>query len=214
MKAVVLLSGGIDSAVALWDVRSRTRGVQALTFHYHDRARQEIDATRALAAAAGVPLREIEVPFLREATDLGEDQSPALAGAPEGYVPARNLVFYAVAANVAESVGACSIVGGHHGEDATLFPDASPDFFSVFGELARMGVWSWQKRPFTVDLPLKGLSKREVVARGLALGVPMGLTWSCYGTAERSCGHCRSCRERLQAFAEVGAADPIAYAGP
>lgn len=214
MKAVVLLSGGIDSAVALWDVKTRTRDVSALTFDYFDRAKQEIDATRAVAAAACVPLREIEVPFLREAADLGDDRSPALAGAPEGYVPARNLVFYAIAANVAESLGACSIVGGHHGEDATLFPDASPSFFERFSELARMGVWSWQKRPFTVELPLKGMTKREVVARGLELGVPMELTWSCYGTGDRSCGHCRSCKERRAAFAEVGARDPIAYAGP
>lgn len=214
MKAIVLLSGGIDSAVALWDVKAKVAQVHALTFDYFDRARQEIEATRALAASAAVALTEIEVPFLREAADLGAERSPALAGAPEGYVPARNLVFYAIAANVAESLGACSIVGGHHGEDATLFPDASPSFFERFSELARMGVWSYQRRPFTVELPLKGLTKKEVVARGLALGVPMDLTWSCYGTGDRSCGQCRSCRERLQAFAEVGAEDPIAYAGP
>lgn len=211
MKPLVLLSGGIDSAVALWDVKSRSPDAHAVTFHYHDRAPGEIEATHVLARAAGVPLRVVEMPWLREAGDL-DDPGPLLADAPEGYVPARNLVFYSVAAHVAESLGLCTIVGGHHGEDAALFPDASPSFFERFEGLARLGVWSYRKRPLRVELPLRGLTKLEVIRRAIELDVPLPLTWSCYGTGERSCGRCRSCRERRDAFAALGREDPIAYA--
>ncbi|HLE96948.1 MAG TPA: 7-cyano-7-deazaguanine synthase [Candidatus Thermoplasmatota archaeon] len=214
MKHLVLLSGGIDSAVALrWSLR-QTKDVVALTFDYHDRAAQEKQATVALAEAAGVPLRVVTLPFLREASDLSAEdrQNPHLADAPEGYVPARNLVFYAIAANVAETLGASTIVGGHHGEDAELFPDASRPFFDRFEDLARLGVWSYRKRPFDVALPLGHRTKEEVVRLAFEWNVPLELTWSCYGDGARACGRCRSCAERSAAFEAVGAADPALVA--
>lgn len=211
-RALVLLSGGIDSAVALWwSLRRKGWDAEALSFQYFERPVQEADAARALAEAAGVPLRVIEVPFLREAAVV---PGAAVRRAPEGYVPARNLVFYSIAAGVAESVGASVLVGGHHGRDQDLFPDASPAFFRRFAALARMGVWSFRGSRFRVEQPLLGLDKEGVVKLALELGVPLPLTWSCYADGAVGCGTCASCRERLAAFAAIGAKDPLAYAAP
>lgn len=215
-RALVLLSGGIDSAVALHAALARGHEVAPLTFDYHLRPRRELAALDALLRDARtrgpvLPLQRVAVPFLREVEDMAS--RPAhLAGAPEGYIPARNLVFYAIAASLAESQGARVLVGGHNGTDPELFPDSSPRFFGPFNALLPVAAWSHRRAPFEVLLPLSGRTKADVLRLGQDLRVPFAHTWSCYHDGPLHCGHCGSCRERREAFAEVGAQDPVPYA--
>lgn len=215
-RAIVLLSGGIDSAVALWWARERYE-TYALSFDYHLRPKSEIHATVELAREAGVSrLVRVDLPFLREASDMPASLrlNPALEDAPEGYVPARNLVFYSLAAYHAEALGARIVVGGHHAVDGTLFPDASPAFFRRFEDLAGLGVWSFRRSPMRVELPLATLAKADVLELARRVGTPLASTWSCYADAPAPCGECRSCRERADAFASARLPDPaIAVTG-
>lgn len=213
--ALVLLSGGIDSAVALhWALRAG-HDVLPVTFDYHLRPARELEACEALleharARGAVAPLQRIALPFLREVEDL--PSRPAhLGGAPEGYGPARNLVFYAIAASLAEVHGARRIVGGHNGTDPEMFPDSSPAFFADFNALLGRAAWSHAKAPFEVVLPIAGKPKAEVLRLGKELGVPFALTWSCYHDGKAHCGQCGSCRERREAFAEAGMRDPVPF---
>src|SRR2546427_2349583 len=213
-KAIVLLSGGIDSAVFLWCASAKGWGVRPLTFHYFRRPPQEVVATCALLEASNTAgLREIDLPFLREVDDLkaaGIENKDLLAS-PEGYIPARNMVFYSLAAYEAEPLGARWVIGGHNGSDPEAFPDASPKFFNFFNSMYRLGLWSYPKTPVQILLPLSGKSKVDVVRLGLDLGVPLELTWSCYWDREKHCGICASCRERREAFAALGLDDPLEY---
>jgi 7-cyano-7-deazaguanine synthase len=141
-------------------------------------------------------------------------ENPRLPSAPEGYVPARNLVFYALALNQAEILGARYVIGGHNSGDSHVFPDASPRFFSAVNELGRIGLWSWEASPVEVIVPLSGLTKERVLQLGLELGVRFEHTWSCYGDGPVHCGVCESCRERQEAFRNIGSMDPVPYARP
>ncbi|MEM3086394.1 MAG: 7-cyano-7-deazaguanine synthase [Halobacteria archaeon] len=191
-RCTVLLSGGLDSAVALWWARKKFRGVEALTFTFSGRSARELRAARRLAREAGVALEDVAVPFLRE------------RGPPRGRIPARNLVFYAIALARAEALGAGAVVGGHTREDPARFPDAGRPFFRKMERLAATG----SRSPVRILTPLASLGKTEVVLKGLALGVPLSLTWSCYGNGPRPCGRCPACRERREAFRECGVREP------
>ncbi len=211
-KAIVLLSGGIDSAVTLWWAQAKGWDIRPLTFHYFRRPPQEVVATHKLLELSEIrDLREMDLPFLREVDDLKDAglENKALLGSPEGYIPARNMVFYALAAYVAEPLGARWVIGGHNGSDPEAFPDSSPKFFDLFNSMYRLGLWSYPRTPAQILLPLKGKSKVEVVKLGLELGVPFEHTWSCYWDREVHCGTCASCRERREAFRALGVADPI-----
>src|SRR3990170_6741796 len=182
-KALVLLSGGIDSAVCLWWVRHRGWLPVALTVDYHARPSAEVRAVRDLLSAAKVPeLITVPLPFLKDIDDLRKEglRNPILSDAPDPYIPARNLIFYALAGYYAETLGAALIVGGHNGIDPETFPDSSPDFFTHVNSLYRLGLWSYPKAQVSIKLPLAGKPKEEVVAMGRALGVPFEKTWSCY----------------------------------
>jgi 7-cyano-7-deazaguanine synthase len=183
-KAIVLLSGGIDSAVALWWARDRYR-VTALSFDGARRPRGEVRACEALAARANVPLLRVATPFLR--------------ARPSGYVPARNLVFHGIALSLAEERGMEAVVAGHNRSDARAFGDARPEFFRRLERL-NGGV--------RIELPLAKLTDAQVVAAGLRRGVPLGLTWSCYRDGPRPCRRCGACRDRLESFRLSGSEDP------
>jgi 7-cyano-7-deazaguanine synthase len=191
-RAIVLLSGGLDSAVCLWWARAEGYDVHALTFDFPGRPPRELAAARLLAAAAHATLEVVSLPFLRE-----------MPCAPPGYLPGRNLVYYAIAASRAEALGASAIVGGHIATDPDGFPDASPAFFDALGRTLQAGA-----SPARILRPLAGLSKVEAIRRAIALGVPLDLTVSCYASDDRPCGRCVSCDERATAFAAVGVADP------
>lgn len=215
-RALVLLSGGLDSAVALAWAHREGWDVEPLTFDYHARPRREREAAFAVARAVGArPARVVPLPFLREVGDVpvAERLNPALGDAPDGYVPARNLVFYALASHFAEIAGARAIVGGHIGTDAERFGDASGAFFEGLSALNRRGLWTARRAPIDIVLPLKGMAKREVVSLAVELGVPLGDTWSCYVDGASPCASCPSCVERERAFAALGVADPLVATG-
>lgn len=213
-RAVVLLSGGIDSAVSLWWTQAQGWNAMALTFNYFRRPEKEKEATEALVRRIGnCVLRQVDLPFLREVVDV-EDSRPgkrALSKAPEGYIPARNMIFYSIAASEAEIWNAEHVVGGHNGSDPETFPDSDPRFFERLNRLYEFGLWSYPKKRTRIVLPLMKKSKEDVVKLGLSLGVPFELTWSCYWDGQSHCGKCPSCVERIGAFEKIGVGDPVPY---
>jgi len=213
-RASVLLSGGVDSAVALWWAKSNGWEVRPLTFDYFGRPAREQKAIEDLVARAGAgTIRHVDLPFLKEVDDLRKEgiDNRALLESPEGYIPDRNLIFYALAGYYAELDGARYIVGGHNGIDPESFPDSSPKFFNFLNSIFRLSLWSYERSPVQILVPLSGKTKEEVVRMGLAMGVPFEVTWSCYWNRNVHCGTCVSCRERREAFAAAGVADPVRY---
>ena len=213
-RAIVLVSGGVDSAVGLWWARAQGWEVRPLTFDYFGRPKRELAAVADLVERAGVrPVRTVDLPFLKEVDDLRPSgfENRALAESPEGYIPARNLFFFSLAAYYAELDAARHLVGGHNAADPAAFPAASPRFFDHLNQLFGMSLWSYERSPLEVVLPLRGRSKEEVVRMGRSLGVPFELTWSCYWDRDAPCGTCVSCTERREAFAAAGLEDPAPY---
>src|SRR2546427_3225484 len=213
-RAIVLLSGGVDSAVALWWAKKQGWDIRPLTFDYFGRPKRENEAVRALTSQAGTaPIRHVDLPFLKEVDDLREEgfENRVLLDSPEGYIPGRNLIFYGLAGYYAELDAARYLVGGHNGVDPESFPDSSPKFFNFLNSVFHLSLWSYDKAPVQILVPLSGKSKEEVVRMGLEMNVPFDVTWSCYWDRAVHCGTCVSCRERREAFAAVGAVDPVEY---
>jgi 7-cyano-7-deazaguanine synthase len=208
-KAIVLVSGGIDSTIALWWVMRKDWEPIPLTFDYFARAKAEKSATRLILRKAGIE-HFIEVPLesVKEVHDLAkEGRVPrTLKDAPEGYIPARNMIFYSIAAYYAEVFGAEFIVGGHNKGDPEEFPDSNPSFFRQMNGLLKMGLWSYRQKAVKILTPLRYKTKPDVVRLGLRLGAPLGLTWSCRFDAKKPCGKCSSCIERDHALssADIG----------
>ena len=212
MRAIVLFSGGLDSTVALYWARSRGWEVVAIEFEYHERPERERRACTELHAQAGIADRiVVPVQFMREVVDLpaGELANASLARAPEGYIPARNLIFYSLSAYHAERLGARYIVGGHTRSDCERFPDAGKAFWEQLNRILRIAIWSHAEIQTEIVLPLIEMEKADVIRLGVALGVPFGLTWSCYFNAGHPCGSCASCRERAESFAAAALPDPL-----
>ena len=225
-QAVVLLSGGMDSCVCAAEARARhgAKSVALLHVSYGQRteAREakafqdiadfyqvtqrlmvKLDHFRAIGGSALTDSR-IAVPE----NELG---APGAKGSeiPVTYVPFRNAHFLSVAVSWAEVIGAGAIYIGAVAEDSSGYPDCRPEYYHVFQELIRVGT-----RPETqieIVTPVIALKKRQIIRRGIELGAPLHLTWSCYQSDERACGVCDSCLLRLRAFAEAGHSDPIAY---
>lgn len=210
--ALVLLSGGIDSTVSLYWALAKGWRVRTIEFEYYQRPHRERTACRQLRERIGLD-KHIIVPleFIREVSDLEENNPAAIfwKQAPQGYIPSRNLLFYAFAAYYAEILGARYIVGGHNRGDSADFPDAGKLFFDQMNELLKTSMWSHSRLDTQILLPLMGLEKAEVVRMGETLKVPFELTWSCYHDAEVPCGICDSCGERRDAFCDAGIGDPL-----
>jgi 7-cyano-7-deazaguanine synthase len=205
-KALVMLSGGLDSATCLYWARERF-DVSAITFNYFGRLENEKRATASLAEAAGVKVINVDIPFVREAGDAGD----ALAGSDlkrAAYVPARNMMFYSIAAHHAEYLGARWIVGGHNMHDASFFKDASRQYIEKLNALFREACLSCEGNPYQIVLPLAEMDRAGVIRLAQKLNVPIELTWSCHAEGDRHCGTCYSCRQRVEAFATMGLVDP------
>ena len=214
-RAIVLLSGGVDSAVALWWAKKQGWDIRPLTFDYFGRPKRENEAVRALTSQAETaPIRHVDLPFLKEVDDLRKEgfENRILLDSPEGYIPGRNLIFYGLAGYYAELDAARYLVGGHNGVDPESFPDSSPKFFNFLNSMFHLSLWSYDKAPVQILVPLSGKSKEEVVRMGLEMNVPFDVTWSCYWDRAVHCGTCVSCRERKEAFSAVGVEDPVEYA--
>lgn len=226
-RAVVLLSGGLDSATALAEAKARGFELYALTILYGQRHVIEREAAGRVARAAGVK-EHVELPIdlrrfggsaLTDRIEVPKDrptESLAEQGIPITYVPARNTVFLALALGWAEVLGAFDIFVGVNCVDYSGYPDCRPEFLEAFERLAnlatRAGVEG--RGEFRIQAPLLRLTKDEIIRRGLALGVDYALTHSCYDPTPDglSCGRCDSCRLRLEAFERLGISDPIGYA--
>ena len=224
-KAVVLVSGGLDSATALAVAASEGFEVYAMTFRYGQRHAVEVEAARRVADCAGVDqhvvvdidLRQFGGSALTDALAVPKDRSLAAMaeGVPITYVPARNTIFLSFALAWAEVLGADDIFVGVNAVDYSGYPDCRPAFIEAFERMANLATKAATEdgRKMTIHAPLIDLTKGEIIRRGVALGVDYSLTWSCYAPDDRggACGQCDSCRLRLKGFAEAGMADPIAY---
>jgi 7-cyano-7-deazaguanine synthase len=224
-RAVVLLSGGLDSATAAAIARSEGFDLSALTISYGQRHAVEIAAARRVAAALGVQ-RHVELTVdlsafggsaLTDAIEVPKDRALDATDIPSTYVPARNTVFLSLALAWAEVLGAADIFVGVNALDYSGYPDCRPEYIEAFERMAalatRAGV---EGARFRIHAPLIRMTKAEIIARGVALGVDYGLTHSCYdpGPSGRPCGRCDSCQLRAKGFAEAGLADPALFVKP
>ena len=218
--AVVLVSGGLDSATTLAIARKEGYACYALSFNYGQRHVCELKAAQLVARAGGV-LEHKTIPF-----DLSQIGGSALTdktiavpqqptqGIPVTYVPARNTVFLAIALGWAEVLGAQDIFIGVNAVDYSGYPDCRPEFIAAFEHMANLATKSGvEGRPFKIHTPLIQLTKAEIIQQGTALGVDYALTISCYNPDEqgRACGVCDSCRIRAAGFKEAGVTDPTLY---
>ena len=222
LKAVVLLSGGVDSATTLAIARESGFAPYALTFRYGQRHAAEVEAARRVARALDaaehlvldVDLRpfggsaltaDIPVPKDRDAQEIGK-------GIPVTYVPARNTIFLAFALGWAEVLGSQDVFIGANVLDYSGYPDCRPEYLEAFQRMAdlatKAGVEGRQR--LTIHAPLLQLTKQQIIERGLALGVDYALTLSCYDPSPSGepCGRCDACQLRLKGFAAAGVADP------
>lgn len=223
--AVVLLSGGLDSATVLAIARDRGFRPYALSFDYGQRHRFELQAAGNVASAGGVE-QHVVIPLdlrvfggsaLTDDIAVPKDRGEAEMeeGIPVTYVPARNTIFLAVALGWAETLGATDLFVGVNAVDYSGYPDCRPEFIKAFAELANLAtqVGVEGTGQFEVHSPLIAMTKAEIISTGITLGVDYGLTHSCYDPdlQGRSCGRCDSCRLRLKGFAEAGTEDPASY---
>lgn len=219
-RAVVLVSGGLDSATVLAQARADGFRCYALTFDYGQRHRIELDAARRVARALGaaehrvarLDLTWVGGSALTDASIPVPDHPGE--GIPITYVPARNTVFLSIALGWAEVLGARDIFIGANAVDYSGYPDCRPAFIEAFERLANLGTRAGvEGREFAVHAPLIHLRKSEIIQAGVRLGVDFSLTLSCYSpdAAGRACGHCDSCRLRAQGFAAAGVPDPTTY---
>jgi len=224
-RAVVLLSGGLDSTTCLAWALDRNFACTTLAVDYGQRHRAELDVARHVAQSFGVrdhrevtvDLRAIGGSSLTSDTPVPKDRDEHAmsAGIPSTYVPARNTVFLAIALGLAETIGARDLIAGMNAIDYSGYPDCRPEFVRAFEALAQVATKAGaQGERFTIHTPLMSLDKAGIVRLGASLGVDYALTHSCYDPAEDggACGRCDACRLRARGFREAGVPDPTRYA--
>jgi 7-cyano-7-deazaguanine synthase len=224
-KAVVLLSGGLDSTTVVKMAQAEGYRVFALSFDYGQTHKVELEAAARVAAAFGVErhvvakvdLRSfggsaltsnVEVPKGRSSAEMG-------VGVPVTYVPARNTVFLSLALAWAEVLEATDIFIGVNALDYSGYPDCRPEFIAAFEAMANLGtkIGTEGGQRISIHTPLIAMTKKQIIEAGLALGVDYGMTMTCYDPSAtgEACGACDACQLRLKGFAEAGASDPVAY---
>jgi len=217
-KAVVLVSGGLDSATALAIAQSQGFECYGLSVDYGQRHRSELDAARRVTDAAGVPfkvlpldLRAIGGSALTDDIDVPETGT---TGIPVTYVPARNTIMLSLALAYAEVLGVDDIFIGVNAVDYSGYPDCRPEFIAAYQEMARLATKAGvEGHAMTIHTPLIDWTKAEIIRNGSELGVDYALTVSCYQAdgEGRACGVCDSCRIRREGFHSAGVADPTKY---
>ena len=219
MKAILLLSGGLDSYTAGAIARAEGYQLHALTIRYGQTHIQEIEASRRVAKSLEVAqhvelnldLRGVAASALTGAAAVPKDRPIDAHDIPVTYVPARNTIFLSLALAWAETLGAHDIVLGVNALDYSGYPDCRPEYIHAFETLARLATKAGvEGSAFKIHTPLITLTKAQIIRRGLDLGLDYGLTHSCYDpdAQGRPCGHCDSCLLRAKGFAEAGVADP------
>lgn len=217
-QAVVLLSGGLDSATALAIAMDEGYACHALAVDYGQRHRSELNAAQRVAEAAGVPLKVLPLDLraiggsaLTDDIDVPEEET---SGIPVTYVPARNTILLSLALGLGEVLGADAIYIGVNAVDYSGYPDCRPEFIAAYQAMARLATKAGvEGAQTTIRTPLIDLTKTQIIQRGTELGVDYALTVSCYQADDdgRACGACDSCRIRREGFRAAGLPDPTRY---
>ncbi|MDD5347673.1 MAG: 7-cyano-7-deazaguanine synthase QueC [Candidatus Omnitrophica bacterium] len=218
-KAVVLVSGGLDSATALYFAKKKGFSCHCLVFDYGQRHVREINAARNVARRAGCPVTILKISLPWKGSSLIDRRRPIPGAAqpqgrvvraiPDTYVPARNIIFLSFALSYAEAIGARAIFIGANSIDYSGYPDCRPRFYRAFGAVIAQGTRAGvEKKSIKVYTPLLELTKEQIIKLGTLLGVPYELTWSCYKGGGKPCGVCDSCRLRAKGFRQAGMEDP------
>jgi 7-cyano-7-deazaguanine synthase len=223
MKAIILLSGGLDSSTVLYQALADGYECYAISFDYQQRHRKELHSALSIAQKAGVAQHQIIKFDLTQwggsaltdnSIDLPQERSlkEMSENIPITYVPARNTIFLSFASAYAETIAAERVYIGVNALDYSGYPDCRPDYIQAMQEVFRLGTKQGREgNPINIVTPLIDLKKTEIIELGNKLGVPWELTWSCYSGGDLACGICDSCRLRLAAFDELGLTDPVGY---
>jgi len=216
-KAVVLLSGGLDSTVTLaCSVNDGNESI-ALSFRYGQRHSRELDSARAVADHYGIEHKVIDLDMSSFRSSLigghGEvekDRKDIGKDIPDTYVPARNIIMLSVAAGLCESMGASSVYIGANSVDYSGYPDCRKEFFAAFEDMIKAGTKAGAEgRRIEIRTPILDLSKADIIRLGKRLDAPLHLTWSCYSGGDEQCGRCDSCILRSKGFEEAGYKDEV-----
>ncbi|MBY6035144.1 7-cyano-7-deazaguanine synthase QueC [Fictibacillus nanhaiensis] len=218
-KAVIVLSGGLDSTTCMGIAKAEGYELYPITFHYGQRHNREVEQAIEVGKYYDVPdHRIVDLTFLKDIggsalTDEKVDVPiEADEGIPVTYVPARNMIFLALSSAYAEVIGATAVFTGVSAVDFSGYPDCRPEFIKSMEETINLATKAGVTgKNIYVKTPLINLSKKETIEKGLSLEVPYELTTSCYNGKEAACGHCDSCQLRLKGFKEAGSTDPIPY---
>ncbi len=220
MKAVVLLSGGLDSTTVLAMAIDMGYKVHALSFDYGQRHSRELESARKVASYYNVPhkilkidLRQIGGSALTDNIDVPERDVEHIGDEiPITYVPARNTILLSYALAYAEVIDADAVFYGANAIDYSGYPDCRPEYVEAFEKMANLGTKRGvEGKKIKIIAPIIHMTKAEIIKKGMELGVPYELTWSCYRGGEKACGRCDSCLLRLKGFMEAGYVDPIEY---
>lgn len=218
-KAVVLLSGGLDSAVTLFYARAKGYRTYALLFDYGQRHRRELGCARRLARECGATIQVVKLALPWKGSSLVDagiriptGRSPGAirsSGIPSTYVPARNTIFLSIAASYAETINASAIFIGAHSEDSSGYPDCRLAYLKAFDRVVKIGTKRGLEKKLKLEFPLIDKNKAGIIKLGRRLGVPLQFTWSCYRGGKRACGECDSCVLRAKGFRAADMEDPI-----
>ncbi|MDP2923515.1 MAG: 7-cyano-7-deazaguanine synthase QueC [Candidatus Omnitrophota bacterium] len=212
-KAIILLSGGLDSATTLYFAKKLGFKLTALIFNYHQRHKKEIEAAKKIAELNNVVHYVVKINLAwthSSLTDMKKhvplNRNLATHEIPSTYVAARNIVFLSYAFSLAESIGAKKVFIGAHIQDYSGYPDCRPQFLKAFEQAVDIGM---KQGDIKIEAPLINKSKKEIIKMGLKLGVPFQHTWSCYQGGKFPCQKCDSCHFRINAFNQLGITDPL-----
>ncbi len=221
MKAVVLLSGGLDSTTTLAIALNDGCEVYPITFRYGQRHNREIESSKKICEHYGLKLRIVDINLreiggsaLTDNIDVPKNRSLEKISSeiPITYVPARNTIFLSIALGYAEVLNADRIYIGVNALDYSGYPDCRPEYIEEFNKLSRLATKRGvEGKPINIIAPLINMTKGQIIKKGMELRVPYELTWSCYEGGEKACGKCDSCILRLKGFMEAGEKDPLEY---
>ena len=223
-KAIVLLSGGLDSSTALYMAKRQGFDIFCLVFDYGQQHKRELGAAKRIARIARCRFTVLKIALPWKGSSLLDKQfkiplfngeikpaaKPAFNEIPSTYVPARNTIFLSFAISYAEAIGATDIFIGANALDYSGYPDCRPAYFKAFNRLAILATKrGTERKDIRIQAPLVRLKKSEIIKLGLKLGVPFDKTWSCYMGGKKPCGRCDSCVFRAKGFKEAGSKDPL-----